>query len=243
MYIFRKFDKLFYGVLFVLILQFIYTVSIGKSANSIVTQNRAYRYFEDRFEISIPALPTVYENIVINLDGVTVDIKNGNLVIGELAPDQVYNDIKVTFIDNLGRKYELEFDNVITSLPVKSENKFVYGVYKNGLGRKPDHNGFKYWHNGLKNLEITAVEFVNKIITSDEFNSTYKSSEEKINALYKIIAGREPEEEGFLYWMGEFNNLVNEHKLTYEQSIIQLVNRMTFEGEFKNLVEEAGFLY
>ncbi len=243
MYVFRKFNKLFYGILLFLILQFIYTISVNKPAKSIVKQNRAYRYFEDRFEISISALPTVYENIVINLEDVTVNIKDGNLIIGDLVPDQVYNDVKVSFIDNLGRKYELEFDNVITSLPVKPENKFVYGIYKNGLGRKPDHSGFKYWYKRLKNLEITSVEFVNKIITSSEFNSIYKTNEEKINALYKIIAGREPEEEGFLYWMYEFNKLVDENQLTFDEAIIRLVNRMVSESEFKNLVEEAGFLY
>ena len=125
MRIFRKFNKLFCGISLLLILQIFFAISINMRANSITSKAVSNRYFEDKFEISIPALPTFYDNVFINLDDVRVDIKNGVLIIKDLAPDQVYNDVKVTFTDNVGRKYELEFDNVITSLPVKSENKFV----------------------------------------------------------------------------------------------------------------------
>lgn len=242
MRIFRKFNKLFCGISLLLILQIFFAISINMRANSITSKAVSNRYFEDKFEISIPALPTFYDNVFINLDDVRVDIKNGVLIIKDLAPDQVYNDVKVTFTDNVGRKYELEFDNVITSLPVKSENKFVYDVYENGLGRKPDHNGFKFWHGRLKNLEITASEFVNEIISSNEFNSIYKDIDEKINALYKTIVGREPDEEGFLYWVSEFNFIIDEEDLSFGQAINRLSNRMISEGEFKNLVNEAGFL-
>lgn len=242
MRVFRKFDKLFCCIVLFLILQIFFAISINNKASSITNQGVSNRYFEDKFEISIPALPTFYDNILVNLDDVDVDIKNGVLIINDLAPDQVYNDVKVSFTDDIGRKYELEFDNVITSLPVKLENKFVYDVYENGLGRKPDHNGFKFWHRKLKNLEITASEFVNEIIASDEFNTIYKEIDEKINALYKIIVGREPDEEGFLYWMSELKFLTDEEDLSFGQAISQLSNRMIAEGEFKNLVTEAGFL-
>lgn len=201
------------------------------------------RYFEDTFEISVPGLPTKYDNVNINLDDVRVEIESNKIVIKGLVPDQVYNNVVISFNDDIGRKYELEFDNIITSQPSKADNKFVYDAYTNGLGRKPDHGGFKYWHSKLITHNITAVDFIMEMVSSDEFNSIYKNAREKINALYKTIVGREPEEEGLNFWMDQFNLLVDGMKFTSREAILDLVNRMIYEEEFKKLVDEAGFLY
>lgn len=243
MYISRSFRKIFFVISLVLFLQCIFVIDSQAISNSNNSRQAVSRYFEDRFEISVPALPTEYDNLSSNLEDVSIEIKDGKIIISDLVPDQVYNDVKITFNDNLGRKYELEFDNVITSQPVKADNKFVYDAYGNGLGRKPDHLGFKYWYNRLSSFDITAVDFIMEMVTSDEFNSVYKTADEKIKALYKTIVGREADEEGFIYWMLEFSTLVDDMGLTDRQAILELVKRMIMSDEFKDLVDEAGFLY
>lgn len=242
MYTFRNLKKIFFVIILVF-LQIIF-VSNSKLVFSLKNSTQSVsRYFEDKFEIIVPALPTEYDNLSSNLEDVSVEIKGDKIIISDLVPDQVYNDVKITFNDNLGRKYELEFDNVITSKPVKVDNKFVYDAYGNGLGRKPDHLGFKYWYNRLSSFDITAVDFIMEMVTSDEFNSVYETANEKIKALYKTIVGREADEEGFIYWMLEFSILVDDMGLTDRQAILELVKRMIMSDEFKDLVEEAGFLY
>ncbi|HJD00003.1 DUF4214 domain-containing protein [Candidatus Arthromitus sp. SFB-turkey] len=242
MYFFRDLKKIFFVIILVF-LQIIFVVNSQVVFSLNNSRQSVSRYFEDKFEITVPALPTEYDNLSSNLEDVSIEIKDGKIIISDLVPDQVYNDVKITFNDNLGRKYELEFDNVITSQPVKPDNKFVYDAYGNGLGRKPDHLGFKYWYNRLDSFDITAVDFIMEMVTSDEFNSVYKTADEKIKALYKTIVGREAEEEGFIYWMLEFSILVDDMGLTDRQAILELVKRMIMSDEFKDLVEEAGFLY
>lgn len=242
MYFFGDLKKIFFVIILVF-LQIIFVVNSQVVFSLNNSRQSVSRYFEDKFEITVPALPTEYDNLSSNLEDVSIEIKDGKIIISDLVPDQVYNDVKITFNDNLGRKYELEFDNVITSQPVKADNKFVYDAYGNGLGRKPDHLGFKYWYNRLDSFDITAVDFIMEMVTSDEFNSVYKTADEKIKALYKTIVGREAEEEGFIYWMLEFSILVDDMGLTDRQAILELVKRMIMSDEFKDLVEEAGFLY
>lgn len=235
MYFLKSFEKLFFGIF---IMFFIGTNLNIKNANG---RQVTSRYYEDKFEINIPALPTEYNNLFSNLEDVDIEIKDKKIVISNLIPDQVYNKVQIRFNDNLGRKYELELDNVITSKPSKPDNKFVYDVYGNGLGRRPDHTGFKYWKNRLESLDITSVDFIIEIINSDEFNSVYKSTEEKVAALYKVILGRDADEEGFLYWISEFLNL--NYEFDDRQALIELVKKMVMSDEFKSIVENAGFLY
>lgn len=226
-----------------LILQFnlvSYTHALSYEKEQRAVSNR---YFEDMFEISIPGLPTKYDDVTINIEGAVVSIVDNKIVIEGLVPDQVYNDVNITFIDNIGRKYELNVDNVITSQPSKPDNKFVYDAYGNGLGRKPDHSGFKYWHNQLSKHNISAVEFVMEMVTSNEFNSTYKNPLEKISALYHTIVGRAPEEDGLAFWMDQYSILINTMNYSDKEAILDLTQRMVSENEFRNIVVNAGFKY
>lgn len=238
----KIFKVLSIGIFLVLIFQIIF-VSNHPTLSKTISGQAVPRYFEDRFEINIPALPTKYDNLSSNLEDVDIDIEDTKLIITNLVPDQVYNDVEITFYDNIGRKYEIVLDNVITSQPKKPYNKFVYDVYTNGLGRKPDHSGFKYWYNSLSTFNVTAVDFVKEMVNSNEFRETYVEDDEKINALYKTILGREADEEGFNYWKDKFIYLINEVELERRQAILELVNEMVKGDEFKNIVKESGFLY
>ena len=228
----KIFKKLFLSIFIVLF-----------AINNLTFISYASSNFEDKFEIDIPALPTEYNDLLINLEDVDVKIENGKIVIENLVPSQSYSDIKIIFSDNIGREYEFNFDTITTSKPTKVDNKFIYDAYVNGLGRVPEIEGFKYWKNSLKNFDITAIDFVKNMINSEEFNSMYDAEYKKIIALYKIILSREPDREGFIYWILEFLHLKNDLNLTDVQAIDELVNQMVIGDEFKNLVEETGFLY
>lgn len=236
---YRVFEK----SIFCLFMLFIfYSMAIVPDFAFAKNRQAGFRYYEDKFEISVPALPTKYDNLIHNLYDAKIEILDGKVLISDLVPDQVYNGVLITFNDDIGRKYELKFDNVITSQPTKPHNKFIYDAYENGLGRKPEHEGFKFWYKKLRDFEISSVDFVMEMINSDEFNSNYKTSNEKINSLYKIIVGREPDYDGFDYWSSEFLNLVNSG-LIERQAIIKLAEQMVKSDEFKSNVDKTGFLY
>lgn len=239
---FKIFRILFIGMLLALFFQII-SVSNYHAFSNTISRQAVPRYFEDKFEINIPALPTQYDNVSLNLEDVDVEVKDTKLVITNLVPDQVYNNVEIIFYDNIGRKYEIILDNVITSQPTKSYNKFVYDVYANGLGRKPDHSGFKFWFNNLSSFNITAVDFVKEMVKSNEFVSVYNDDDEKINALYKTILGREADEEGFNFWKEKYLNLIYKIGFESRQAILEIVDEMVKSDEFRNIVMESGFLY
>lgn len=215
----------------------------GKNVQANINQI-SNRYYEDKFEIVVPALPTEYIDLSCSLEDSEVEIDNGKIIIKGLVPDQLYNDVHITFRDNLGRDYELKFNNVITSPPEKPDNKFVYDAYKNGLGRKPDHIGFKHWYNELSTRELTSINFIMSMLTSEEFNSIYNTVEEKIAALYRTIVGRDPDEDGLIFWMDEFEiEKIKDNELSDIDIILNLSKRMVMEKEFRELVERTGFKY
>ncbi len=238
MYIVRRLRVIFLGIFVQIVFGPMYL-----TFSQFNTGQAALRYFEDRFEINIPALPTGYEYISSNLKDVDIKLEGTKLVISNLVPDQVYNGVEIIFYDNLGRKYEIVLNNIITSQPTKPDNKFVYDVYTNGLGRKPDHSGFKYWYESLESFNVTAVEFVKEMVNSDEFALTYTNDSDRINALYKTILGRYPDQDGFDYWKSKFLNLVNGLGFSHRQAISELVDEMVESNEFIDIVGDSGFLY
>lgn len=236
-------NKIIFAVVIMFILPFLLVIDANAISDSKNGRTISNRYYEDKFEIEVPALPTEYDIVSSNLDDVKIEIKNNKIIISDLVPDQVYNNVKIIFTDNIGRKYEIELDNVITSKPSKADNKFIYDAYTNGLGRKPEHEGFKYWYRRLYSYDITAVDFVMEMISSEEFNNLYETLEEKIRALYRVVVGREADEEGLMYWMIEFTKLIDEFNLSNNQAVLELSKKMMSEGEFKEIVKESGFLY
>lgn len=240
MYIFKNLGRVFFLVSLFLVLQILNSENINAWSNEMRVSNR---YFEDKFEMFVPALPVKYNNVSSNLEDVDIEILSDRIVINGLIPDHVYNDVIINFKDDIGRKYEFKIDNVITSQATTPNNKFVFKAYENGLGRKPDHEGFKYWYNRLYNKNITAVAFVNEMINSVEFNTIYETNDKKISALYRIVVGREPDEQGFNYWLSEFSNMINNMKISPMDALINIANIVMKEDEFVRLIEKTDFVY
>lgn len=97
--------------------------------------------------------------------------------------------------------------------PISADEAQVYRTYFGALDRKPDASGFEWWLNeiesGRKSLDDMAAGF----FYSDEFQSQADgdgngtvSDEEFIYHMYNGVFGREPDTEGFNYWLSELQS-------------------------------------
>ena len=108
--------------------------------------------------------------------------------------DQILNVSK----DIMGVFHELKGIDHITGK--------IYRLYNAAFGRFPDINGFKYWiemnESGNNSYYQTSASFVN----SKEFEQLYfdnQSNEAYISSLYNNILSREPDPNGYEYWLGQ----------------------------------------
>ena len=91
---------------------------------------------------------------------------------------------------------------------VASDNAIAFAtrLYTECLGRDPEEGGLKYWSLGLTNQELTGTKAAREFFYSEEFKSLGVDNNEYVNRLYKTFMGRDPEEDGFNYWMNALSN-------------------------------------
>ncbi len=111
------------------------------------------------------------------------------------------------------------YENRITS--------FLTLLYQNILGREADKEGLLFWQNALYDQNQTALEVSRYFFTSKEFKNKKISDEEYIKRIYETLLQREPDREGFNYWL----NLLKEKNIPR----LQLFYRFSFSKEFEKL--------
>lgn len=84
--------------------------------------------------------------------------------------------------------------------------EFVERIYRFVLDREPEEEGAAYWSDELWAFRRTGAEVAQSFIFSDEFNARNTTNEEFVTILYKTFFGRDPEEEGFNYWVDQLKN-------------------------------------
>lgn len=88
----------------------------------------------------------------------------------------------------------------------------AYRLYSSAFARTPDEEGWAFWWQQLANgrsFEDAAQAFV----ASDEFALRYgenPTDEDYITALYRNALGREPDAEGFAFWVDKFERGVRD---------------------------------
>ena len=87
----------------------------------------------------------------------------------------------------------------------KNAVKFATRLYTCCLGRDPEEDGLNYWSLALTNLDATGYQAASLFFTLPEFVGLQTTNEEYLTRLYKTFMGREPEAEGFAYWLGLLN--------------------------------------
>lgn len=84
----------------------------------------------------------------------------------------------------------------------KNATKFATRLYTCCLGRDPEAEGLTYWSLALTNLDATGYQAASLFFTLPEFTGLKTTNEEYLTRLYKTFMGREPETDGFNYWLG-----------------------------------------
>ena len=98
---------------------------------------------------------------------------------------------------------------VVFGASYESIEEFVENLYVAGLGRQPDHRGFNYWVNELKKDRSAAEVIAYVLLRSEEFKEKYAdiSNEEFVKKAYNIVFGREADEGGLKFWVGQMNKV------------------------------------
>ena len=91
------------------------------------------------------------------------------------------------------------------TIPSKNAVKFATRLYTCCLGRDPEAEGLEYWALALTNLDATGYQAASLFFTLPEFLGLNTTNEEYLRRLYTTFMGRDPEEEGFNYWLSMLN--------------------------------------
>ena len=83
---------------------------------------------------------------------------------------------------------------------------FVRRFYTVALERKPDTQGFLDWVDSLDKGNNDGAGIGQGFILSDEFRGKNLSNVDYLVTLYRTFFDREPDEEGFAYWLGQMRN-------------------------------------
>lgn len=90
--------------------------------------------------------------------------------------------------------------------PNKKVTDFASRLYTTCLGRDAEKAGLEYWAGELANMRTTGTTAAQGFFFSEEFTKAKYSNKEFINRLYKTFMGREADQAGFDYWLGEMKN-------------------------------------
>lgn len=80
---------------------------------------------------------------------------------------------------------------------------YVMGLYEDVLDRVADKGGLDYWTNALRTKTKTINDVAMAFFSSEEFYNRNLTNAEFVKCLYSTFFGREPDKEGFAYWMNE----------------------------------------
>ncbi len=173
----------------------------------------------------------------VGIEGISVSFDGSILKLEGLVPDKEYKNLSLTYVDNKNVKKIVNITFFRAGMPRNSIGEFVVDVYKKSMGRHPDEVGFAYWYKNIESKTVSPQTFVLNILTEKEFIDRYDTAEEKIEAFYGVILGRNPDEEGLKFWLDEYNSLLANGN-TESVSLSQIANRMVNEEEFINRCEE-----
>lgn len=83
---------------------------------------------------------------------------------------------------------------------------FVERIYTYVLDREPEADGAKFWSDELYAFRRTGAEVAQGFIFSPEFESRKTSDRDFVTILYKTFFGREPDDAGIDYWLGQLSS-------------------------------------
>ena len=94
----------------------------------------------------------------------------------------------------------------VTINPTDSTYSFVERMYTTAMNRQSDPDGKKYWSTELANFKCTGESVGVSFFLSEEMVSLNLSDEEFVTRLYRTFMDREPEKDGYNYWVKFLKN-------------------------------------
>ncbi len=113
--------------------------------------------------------------------------------------------------------------------PVTKEE--VTGLYVANFNRAPDSEGLNYWVHSEVSIEMIAMSFYAQQETKELYPEGY-SNADFINEVYENLFGREPDSEGFEYWVDELDSR------TVSKAVFILAVLNGSSGDDKKLMEK-----
>ena len=101
-----------------------------------------------------------------------------------------------------------ELATLFASRPLHRGHSTILRLYWAVLGRQPELAGADYWVNVYDAELLTTLQIAGYFATSAEFAATYGvavSDEDFVALAYRNVLGREPELEGFHYWISQLD--------------------------------------
>ncbi|MBP5299236.1 MAG: DUF4214 domain-containing protein, partial [Lachnospiraceae bacterium] len=119
--------------------------------------------------------------------------------------DVVNNFIESTEWCNVCAGYGVKSGAQYHKATVASKNatEFATRLYTCCLKRDPEADGLKYWSLALTNLEQTGCSAAQNFFESKEFIGFKTDDKEYLTRLYTTFMGRDPDDAGLNYWLGE----------------------------------------
>lgn len=191
---------------------------------------------------------TVDYNIVDNVAYITV-LENGKYFWRQ-TPNNNLTGLEI-----------YEKDPVLTATVYLDAEKneienFVQSIYRLALDRTPDQAGFLYWTNALRAQDVSGRYVLENLLNEKEYKNMTISAEEFVNDMYAIITDRDPDEEGYNYWINRYNETVERiaHELIDVQegekyhtaeglARVEILQNMMNESEFETRCNNMGIKF
>ena len=169
---------------------------------------------------------------------VTVKFNGNNVELNGLVPGKDYNEITVDYTDNNGKTRSIILKNVKTTSQTQVET-YLANVYEVVFGRPADEAGYHFHLDNLKNKKVSLRDFLLNMLNEKEFVEKYKSTEEKIEALYNAIVNRTSDEAGKKFWVDEYKKVLAVYG-SESTALRAIADRMVNENELKELADKMG---
>ncbi len=111
-----------------------------------------------------------------------------------------------------GFAFSQEFEEVCKRYgmtPYTSDDKlqaFIDRLYNYIMDREPGEKEIEYWRNAIKDKKVDLKYMVKYFFFSPEFTNKNVSDEEFVKKAFKTILDRDPDKEGFNYWVNKLTN-------------------------------------
>ena len=83
--------------------------------------------------------------------------------------------------------------------------RYVYRMYKEVLGREAEAEGQRFWCEEMLFWDMSPYQLASNFVFSEEFIAQNHSNESFVTVLYRAFMGREPEADGYNYWVEQLN--------------------------------------